>query len=42
MKIFISADMEGISGVATNQQLKTPSEYQRFRQVDDCRCKCSH
>ncbi|WP_409274648.1 M55 family metallopeptidase [Neobacillus sp. SCS-31] len=33
MKIFISADMEGISGVATNQQLKTPSEYQRFRKL---------
>ncbi|WJV18995.1 M55 family metallopeptidase [Rossellomorea marisflavi] len=33
MKIFISADMEGISGVATNQQLKTPSEYQRFRHL---------
>lgn len=33
MKIFISADMEGISGVATNQQLKTPHEYQRFRKL---------
>lgn len=33
MKFFISADMEGISGVATNQQLKTPSEYQRFRKL---------
>jgi len=33
MKIFISADMEGISGVATNQQLKTPFEYQRFRKL---------
>ena len=33
MKIFISADMEGISGVATNQQLKTPSEYARFRKL---------
>lgn len=33
MKIFISADMEGISGVATNQQLKTNSEYQRFRKL---------
>lgn len=33
MKIFISADIEGISGVATNQQLKTPSEYQRFRKL---------
>lgn len=33
MKIYISADMEGISGVATNQQLKTPSEYQRFRKL---------
>jgi D-amino peptidase len=31
MKIFISADMEGISGVATNVQLKKESEYQRFR-----------
>ena len=30
MKIFISADMEGISGVATNQQLKTPSKYSTF------------
>ncbi|UZH06076.1 M55 family metallopeptidase [Heyndrickxia coagulans] len=33
MKIFISADMEGISGVATNQQLKTNFEYQRFRKL---------
>ncbi|MCA1029546.1 M55 family metallopeptidase [Bacillus timonensis] len=33
MKIFISADIEGVSGVATNQQLKTPSEYQRFRKL---------
>ncbi|PKR84553.1 M55 family metallopeptidase [Heyndrickxia camelliae] len=33
MKVFISADIEGISGVATNQQLKTPSEYQRFRKL---------
>ena len=33
MKFFISADMEGISGVATNQQLKTNSEYQRFRKL---------
>ena len=31
MKIFISADMEGISGVATNKQLQKDSEYQRFR-----------
>ncbi|WP_078547656.1 M55 family metallopeptidase [Litchfieldia alkalitelluris] len=33
MKIFISADIEGVSGVSTNQQLKTPSEYQRFRKL---------
>ncbi|RLQ96862.1 M55 family metallopeptidase [Falsibacillus albus] len=33
MKIFISADIEGVSGVATNQQLKTPAEYQRFRKL---------
>lgn len=33
MKIFISADMEGISGVATGQQLKTPLEYERFRKL---------
>lgn len=33
MKVFISADIEGISGVATNQQLKTNSEYQRFRKL---------
>lgn len=33
MKVFISADIEGISGVATNQQLKTPGEYQRFRKL---------
>lgn len=33
MKIFISADMEGISGVATNVQLKKESEYQRFRRL---------
>ncbi|MET3696779.1 D-amino peptidase [Bacillus oleivorans] len=31
MKIFISADMEGISGVATNKQLGVNGEYQRFR-----------
>lgn len=33
MKIFISADMEGISGVATGVQLKKESEYQRFRKL---------
>ncbi|MDY0393417.1 M55 family metallopeptidase [Virgibacillus halophilus] len=33
MKIFISADMEGISGVAANQQLKTVQEYERFRRL---------
>lgn len=33
MKVFISADIEGISGVATNQQLKTNAEYQRFRKL---------
>jgi D-amino peptidase len=33
MKFFISADMEGISGVATNIQLKKDSEYQRFRKL---------
>lgn len=33
VKIFISADMEGISGVATNVQLKKESEYQRFRKL---------
>ncbi len=33
MKIFISADMEGISGVATNVQLKKNDEYQRFRRL---------
>lgn len=33
MKIFISADMEGISGVATNMQLKKDSEYNRFRKL---------
>ncbi|WP_246939273.1 M55 family metallopeptidase [Bacillus pinisoli] len=33
MKLFISADIEGISGVATGQQLKTPAEYQRFRKL---------
>ncbi|MFS0862886.1 M55 family metallopeptidase [Fredinandcohnia sp. 179-A 10B2 NHS] len=33
MKIFISADIEGVSGVATNQQLKTSGEYQRFRKL---------
>lgn len=33
MKIFISADMEGISGVATNMQLSKDSEYQRFRKL---------
>ncbi len=40
MKIFISADMEGISGVATNQQLKTNSEYQRFQKANDSRREC--
>jgi len=33
MKIFISADMEGISGVATNVQLTKEAEYQRFRKL---------
>ncbi|MCL6453933.1 MAG: M55 family metallopeptidase [Alicyclobacillus sp.] len=33
MKIFISADMEGISGVATNMQLTKEAEYQRFRKL---------
>lgn len=33
MKIFISADMEGISGVATNVQLTKEPEYQRFRKL---------
>lgn len=33
MKIFISADMEGISGVATNMQLTKDAEYQRFRKL---------
>jgi len=33
VKVFISADIEGISGVATNQQLKTPGEYERFRKL---------
>ncbi len=30
---FISADIEGVTGVATNQQLKVNSEYQRFRKL---------
>src|SRR5690625_4536648 len=33
MKIFISADIEGISGVATIQQLLTQSEYERIRRM---------
>ncbi|AQQ54598.1 M55 family metallopeptidase [Planococcus lenghuensis] len=33
MKVFVSADIEGIAGVATNQQLKTPGEYERFRRL---------
>lgn len=33
MKIFISADIEGISGVATRQQITKDSEYQRFRKI---------
>ncbi|WP_255585184.1 M55 family metallopeptidase [Virgibacillus saliphilus] len=33
MKVFISADMEGISCVATNVQLTKESEYQRFRKL---------
>ena len=33
MKLFISADIEGISGVATIQQLVNNSEYQRFRKL---------
>lgn len=33
MKIFISADIEGVSGVATNVQLKKESEYVRFRKL---------
>lgn len=33
MKIFISADIEGVTGVATGVQLKKESEYQRFRKL---------
>ncbi|MFV9510634.1 M55 family metallopeptidase [Tepidibacillus sp. LV47] len=33
MKIYISVDMEGISGVATNMQLKKNDEYSRFRKL---------
>lgn len=33
MKLFISADIEGIAGVATIQQLTTNGEYQRFRKI---------
>jgi D-amino peptidase len=33
MKIFISADIEGITGVATNKQLQKEAEYQRFRKL---------
>ncbi|KXG43585.1 M55 family metallopeptidase [Tepidibacillus infernus] len=33
MKIYISVDMEGISGVATNMQLKKNDEYHRFRKL---------
>ncbi|MFD2630058.1 M55 family metallopeptidase [Oceanobacillus kapialis] len=33
MKLFISADIEGIAGVATIQQLVTNGEYQRFRKL---------
>ncbi|TCS84196.1 M55 family metallopeptidase [Tepidibacillus fermentans] len=33
MKIYISVDMEGISGVATNMQLKKNDEYNRFRKL---------
>lgn len=33
LKLFLSADMEGISGVATGAQLQKDSEYQRFRRL---------
>ena len=33
MKVFISADIEGISGVATIRQLTVPGEYNRFRKL---------
>ncbi|GMA65821.1 M55 family metallopeptidase (plasmid) [Alicyclobacillus fastidiosus] len=33
MKLFISADIEGVSGVATNVQLTKEPEYQRFRKL---------
>lgn len=33
MRIFISADIEGISGIATIQQLLTQTEYDRFRRM---------
>lgn len=33
MKIFISADIEGIAGVGTIQQLVNNGEYQRFRRL---------
>ncbi|HWL25745.1 MAG TPA: M55 family metallopeptidase [Ureibacillus sp.] len=33
MKLFISADIEGIAGVSTIQQLINNGEYQRFRKI---------
>lgn len=33
MKLFISADIEGIAGVSTIQQLVNSGEYQRFRKL---------
>jgi len=34
MKIFISADMEGVTGVVSGEQLSpTGFEYQRFREI---------
>lgn len=33
MKIFISSDIEGATGVATNHQLTKNDEYQRFRKM---------
>ena len=43
MKVFISADMEGITGVVQFEQVLPGKEgYKQARETDGRRCQCSH
>jgi len=43
MKVFISVDMEGITGVATwSHVMRKQPEYQEARERHDCGHQCSH